>query len=143
MDESHDIHEKRKKSQRERSKRYRDKNRARLKEQWRQEKRDFYRTDKGFLVSRSWYLRKQFGITLEQYDEMHKSQGGVCSICAKPEVEMRGMKVKHLAVDHCHRTGKIRGLLCQRCNKMLGYSRDNPRVLLAAVEYLNATGWDK
>lgn len=75
-------------------------------------------------------LKRLFNLTPEQYDAILSEQGGVCSICKTPP------KGKHLAVDHCHTTGEIRGLLCNDCNIGLGYFQDNPDYLLAAITYL-------
>jgi len=69
------------------------------------------------------------GMTLEEYDEMAAQQGGKCAICGS---EPSG----RLHVDHDHGTGRVRGLLCGGCNKSLGLMKDDPRRLLAAVEYL-------
>jgi hypothetical protein len=81
-------------------------------------------------------LKKTFGITLAQYTEMHDAQNGVCAICEQPERAMRGSEVKKLAVDHCHSTGKIRGLLCVSCNVMIGLSADKPPLLRKAADYV-------
>ena len=81
-------------------------------------------------------LRKSFGITLDHYNGMLAEQNGVCSICDQPERSMRGENVKLLAVDHCHSTGKIRELLCSKCNPMLGYAGDSPELLEKAAAYL-------
>ncbi len=82
-------------------------------------------------------LRQQYGLTLEQYAEMFCRQNGVCAICGKPETSLgKGGKVKPLAVDHCHETGKIRGLLCQLHNTGLGVFDDNPELLEKAIQYL-------
>lgn len=62
----------------------------------------------------------QFGMTIEDYDAMHKAQGGVCAICNQPETSSRGGKVYRLAVDHDHNTGQVRGLLCFKCNSAMG-----------------------
>lgn len=78
-------------------------------------------------------LAKKYGITIEKYHEMLNSQGGVCKICGKPEERFQGS----LAVDHCHSTGKIRGLLCGKCNTMLGQADDSVEILQAAIDYLN------
>lgn len=75
------------------------------------------------------YLR-HFNITIEEYDLLLKEQGGACAICLKPPAKMR------LAVDHCHKTGLIRGLTCFICNRGLGYWRDMPELCRAAAEYL-------
>lgn len=64
---------------------------------------------------------------------MLEGQNHVCAICSRPET--RG-KTKYLSVDHCHTTGKVRGLLCAKCNTVLGYMNDNPDYLTKAMEYL-------
>ena len=84
-------------------------------------------------VHRSYMLRTLYGITLEQHDALLESQGGVCAICgATPEQSAKGA----LAVDHCHTTGKVRGLLCGNCNVGIGQLRDDPKLVRRAAEYL-------
>lgn len=79
---------------------------------------------------RAEHLRRTYGITLEQYDEMVAEQNGVCAICH--EVCNTG---KRLAVDHNHDTGEVRGLLCSRCNLGIGYLR-NVSNLANSIVYL-------
>lgn len=80
---------------------------------------------------RLYRLRKDFGLSGDQYDALLASQAGRCAIC---ENRPRG---KRLAVDHNHQTGEIRGLLCKRCNHdLLGSARDDTPILLRAVSYL-------
>lgn len=76
-------------------------------------------------------LRKLFGITLDDYKRMLEEQGGVCAICKGPEPVY-----KYFPVDHCHTTGRVRGLLCSHCNKGLGSFKDSADALQAAIEYL-------
>lgn len=76
-------------------------------------------------------LRSKFGITIETYDQMSEAQNGVCAICKRSCRSGR-----RLAVDHCHRTGAIRGLLCKACNTALGFLEDQPELLDRAKEYL-------
>ncbi len=78
-------------------------------------------------------LVKLYGITEEQWQEMFKSQNGVCAICHKHQV------YRKLSVDHNHKTGKVRGLLCNRCNRLLGYAFDSQNILQAAADYLQRT----
>lgn len=89
-------------------------------------------------VNRNNQLKIKFGITLIEYNNMLSKQKNVCAICLKEEIAMdpRTKKIKNLAVDHCHRTSKIRGLLCQSCNHLLGRAKDEIRILNAAIEYL-------
>ena len=64
-------------------------------------------------------LRAQYGISIEEYDAMLQKQAGLCRICLRPETVSQGGRLRPLAVDHCHRSGIVRGLLCQRCNTRL------------------------
>lgn len=82
-----------------------------------------------------WSLKKRYGITLEEYNEMlarcwrgAARCGGCCEICRKP--------AKRLHVDHDHATKAVRGLLCQSCNFCIGYAYDSPANLRAAADYL-------
>lgn len=86
---------------------------------------------------RDGHLRSTFGISLAEYTQMAIVQNGKCAICLGDETHMRGGKVKALAVDHDHESGKIRGLLCSECNTMLGKAKDSRDTLLAAVKYLD------
>lgn len=82
-------------------------------------------------------LKAAFGITLEQYEEMLESQGGVCAICYRPP-EANSRSKKQLAVDHCHKTGAIRGLLCANCNNALGLFKDSHLILFSEQYYLQS-----
>ena len=77
-------------------------------------------------------LKYFFGITLDQYNEILASQNGKCAICYKPPDKRR------LCVDHDHKSGKIRGLLCHQCNHAIGLFYENKQVMKNAIGYLNA-----
>lgn len=81
-------------------------------------------------------LLRDFGITAEEYGKLLADQSGVCAVCARPEIATRNGKLKHLAVDHDHLTGDIRGLLCADCNTGLGKFGDDPERLRRAARYL-------
>jgi hypothetical protein len=81
-------------------------------------------------------LQNNFGITIEAYHGLMDAQGGVCAICKNPETQMRGEKVKWLAVDHCHSQNLVRGLLCCDCNIAIGKMKDDPARLRAAADYV-------
>lgn len=76
-------------------------------------------------------LKQKYGIDVEQYDRMYDEQNGVCYICEQPHVR------RSLNVDHCHSTGKIRKLLCDKCNMVLGLVNDSEKLLLRMKDYLN------
>jgi hypothetical protein len=75
---------------------------------------------------------KFLGLTRELYNSLIAAQGNKCKICNKSAEE----EGRALAVDHCHLTNKIRGLLCQLCNRMLGMAYDNEVILESAIQYL-------
>ncbi len=79
---------------------------------------------------------KKYGLTTKYYYRMLKQQGGVCAICGNNETIKQNGKVINLAVDHCHKTGKVRGLLCGRCNLTLGILKEDISLLYNYVEYL-------
>lgn len=83
-------------------------------------------------------LKAKFGITPEDYEAMLAAQGRVCAICGRAETRMGngGQRIRDLSVDHCHVTGKVRGLLCAGCNKGLGHFADRPEWLETAAAYL-------
>jgi len=81
--------------------------------------------------------QRKFGITMKQYCDMLLAQDGKCAICKQVETATRNGKIKTLAVDHCHDTGNIRGLLCAQCNTMIGKAKDDRNILLSAVKYLD------
>jgi hypothetical protein len=74
-------------------------------------------------------------MTLAEYKEMYDAQGGVCLIC-KGKQSGRGAKNNTLSVDHNHKTGKVRGLLCTNCNTGIGNLRDSVDLLKKAIQYL-------
>ena len=78
---------------------------------------------------RKYILKKKYGITIEEYNKMLEKQAGVCAICHEEKDET-------LAVDHDHKTGKIRGLLCFHCNHVVGFAKDNIEILNNVIEYL-------
>lgn len=85
---------------------------------------------------RDYRLRKQFGITADEYDELLELQGGGCAICYADIGDASG---KRLSVDHCHETGAVRGILCGSCNLGLGKFQDDAAILARAVDYLVRT----
>lgn len=83
--------------------------------------------------SRGYLLRRRFGITAAEYDRMLAEQGGGCALCRR---SAPGGRWTSFAVDHCHETGRVRGLLCYFCNYALGVLGDSPESLRRAYEYV-------
>ena len=81
---------------------------------------------------RAYGLRRKYGIDQEEYDELWRAQDGRCGICRE---EASGKR--RLAVDHCHKTGRIRGLLCAECNMAIGKLREDPGLIRAALLWLD------
>ncbi len=77
-------------------------------------------------------LRCLYGLTPEQFDSMSTAQGDACAVCGAPFADMK----KRPHVDHCHKTGKVRALLCHRCNTAIGLARDCPDILRGLAAYL-------
>jgi len=75
---------------------------------------------------------KKHSLSLEEFNDLFESQDGCCAICGRHQTEL-----KHaLCIDHNHVTGEVRGLLCDSCNKLLGFSSDDIEILLNAIKYL-------
>ena len=91
-------------------------------------------TEEEKAVKRDKSLQARYKITQEEYDEWSKIQQHSCAICGEKS------SPKRLAVDHCHITGIIRGLLCSNCNRAIGLLKDNPRLLRGAADYLEKNG---
>lgn len=89
-----------------------------------------YESPEGRKKHQNRYLKYTYGITLDQYNELLKLQNFGCAICGIHH------EVKQLFVDHCHKTNKVRGLLCNFCNTGLGNFQDDPKLLETAIDYL-------
>ena len=83
-------------------------------------------------------LAANYGLTVADYNALLREQGGVCAICGKDEPNAHGRNGKkfRLSVDHCHATGGVRGLLCQKCNRAIGLLGDDPVLMRKAISYL-------
>ncbi|MFI6820990.1 endonuclease VII domain-containing protein [Micromonospora sp. NPDC050187] len=84
--------------------------------------------------TREYHLRRRYGIGQKEFDELLAEQGGVCAICGSPEPQH---------VDHDHRNGSVRGILCFNCNGGLGQFRDDQSRLAGAITYLRGTTWQR
>ena len=81
-------------------------------------------------------IKHRFGISEEEYIKMSDAQGNRCAICGVHQLELE----KRMAVDHSHKTGKIRGLLCMHCNLGIGHLQDSVDLLEKAQKYLLEKG---
>lgn len=80
---------------------------------------------------------RNYGISVDEYNKLYEIQNGLCAICKNPEKsKSTSGSVKMLAIDHCHFKNKVRGLLCQKCNIMIGHANDNIELLQSAINYL-------
>jgi hypothetical protein len=84
--------------------------------------------EKRFLHHRKSTLRK-YGLTIKKYEALVEKADGKCAICQK-------IPKQSLSVDHCHKTGRVRGLLCRRCNSAIGFLEDNINLVSSALGYL-------
>lgn len=89
-------------------------------------------------VQKSIYLRLKYNLTIEQYTSMLETQNHKCASCGSDSVEHD--RYKNLCVDHCHKSGKVRGLLCHPCNTAIGAARENTKRLEACASYLKKHG---
>lgn len=89
--------------------------------------------NKNYPAAREDHLLAEYGLTLDAYSALLESQNFGCKICKKPNTDKAR---RNLSVDHDHKTGRVRGLLCGACNKLIGLANDNPTILLKAIQYL-------
>ena len=88
------------------------------------------------ISGRKYDLKSRYKITEKDYELMLKSQNRICLICDQPETVKLNGDIRQLCVDHNHRTGKVRGLLCSSCNVMLGKAKDDPKILQKGANYI-------
>lgn len=105
---------------------YRTKHRDRINarsRKWREDNKEHFA-----VLKKKSILKNKYGITLEDYNLILKNQDDGCAVCKRKE--------KILCVDHCHKTGKVRGLLCHLCNRAIGMMKDDISILQNAIIYL-------
>lgn len=81
-------------------------------------------------------LKRSFGMTVDDYEQLLKSQNGDCAICGRTNEEEVASSGRRMSVDHCHTTGRIRGILCSNCNIAIGKFKDDPDRMTKAIQYL-------
>lgn len=101
----------------------------------REKKPYVYRPRPGRQYYRDNFLRSKYGITLVDYNTMFDNQEGCCAICGTHQSLLR----RAMCVDHNHVTKKVRGLLCDHCNRAIGYAREDTNILLNMVKYIEET----
>jgi len=89
------------------------------------------RSERVAKLERNSHYKSRYGITLDDYEVMLVRQNGVCAICGSDKA---GKKGQHFAVDHCHATGRIRGLLCARCNIAAGFYEKHCEKIIKYLE---------
>jgi len=86
----------------------------------------------------NWRLKYKFNMSLDEYNNLLESQGHKCAICGQPEMTSRNGIPKMMCIDHDHDTGKVRGLLCNNCNRGIGLIGEDPNWLQKAILYLSS-----
>lgn len=99
----------------------------------REKRKEYYSDPVRKRKYRSQDLKYKFGLTADDYDKMLAEQGGVCLICKQHRIASNKY---HMVIDHCHETGKVRGVLCNWCNRGIGLFQDKESWLLSAIDYL-------
>jgi len=94
------------------------------------------RSPKYIRKARCYVVKTKYGLTLEQYESLRKSQNELCAICGHPETKVQKGKRVSLCLDHNHSTGQIRAFLCGKCNSILGYSNEDVDRLFKIIEYI-------
>lgn len=102
-------------------------------------------TESSKMRARSQRLMNEYGIDGEWYEKKYESQDGLCGICRKWHPKSWEVKSGGLVVDHCHETGKVRDLLCGRCNNAIGQFKEDKTSLVMAINYLwkHTDSWKK
>lgn len=97
--------------------------------------RSYYQANKSAIQKRTkeWHIARTYGISLKKFRKMLKNQGNKCAICRSPVPDN---PKRRWHVDHNHKTGKIRGILCHNCNVALGHFKENKKVMKRAIKYL-------
>jgi hypothetical protein len=142
---SHEYHKEHKKEEKEYHKKYRQENHEHIvahSKNYRQENKEkivMHRkeyNDAHKKERKEYRIKATFGLTLSEYNKIYISQKGCCAICKIPESEIKG-RWKSLCADHNHKTGKVRGLLCPKCNTAIGFFQDDSKIVKEVLFYLD------
>lgn len=97
-------------------------------------KQRYYQTPGYKLLQKKRHIKRKYNLSLEEVTALWTAQGNKCAIC---KIEKEKVSTNNgLHIDHCHTTGKVRGLLCGNCNRGLGMFEDSPELLQSAINYL-------
>ena len=99
--------------------------------EWKAHQKAYRKSPEGKATRKAARLKRKYGMSLADYNQMLATQNGKCKICGRVLKEGKGTHV-----DHNHTTGNVRGLLCHNCNLILGYAHDNDATLIRAAKYL-------
>jgi hypothetical protein len=101
----------------------------------------YQKRDKAELRFKGWKnkLKSLFNMTVEEYQMILEEQNNVCAICGEPEKIKKSDETQRLSVDHDHKTGKVRGLLCHACNTGLGKFKDSTELMQKAIAYIQSS----
>lgn len=103
-------------------------------------KAEWYKANKDKVkeTHRIYHYKTKYKMSVDEYNSMLETQNNVCAVCQKPETTKghRTGLLRNLSIDHCHTTGKIRGLLCTNCNHVLGKFNDDEELFKRAINYL-------
>lgn len=106
--------------------------------QWNAENKETFKENNSYSKRGSYLRRRKFGISETEFAELFNNADDKCQICKQPETTTNSKgETKALAIDHCHKTGKVRGVLCQKCNTALGGFKDSIELLENAIRYLS------
>lgn len=100
--------------------------------------RKYYKSEKSRSIRKKCHYKRSFGISVDYLSKLLKAQGYGCAICG---TDTPGGRWQSFNLDHDHQTREVRGLLCLKCNRLLGLIEDDPRILKKAISYLERNNY--
>lgn len=105
-------------------------------QEWRDSDRDKFRALARKSQVKTFYRGRKYGLSRDGYDAILASQGNACAICLRDAGAIVRESNREMSIDHCHSTNIVRGVLCVKCNTILGQAGDSEAILLSAIDYL-------
>lgn len=99
---------------------------------WKEKHPTYNKKYQTYKYNRQRILKRKYGLTVETYEAILKEQKECCKICGRHKSEFK----RNLAVDHCHKTNRVRGLLCHHCNAAIGHLFENTEIMERAISYI-------